>query len=383
MNLPSRFLGATATVISSLILASCGGSSNSSPTTVPTQPVIPTATQGNYAWELNSQNDLRTATIDENGKIGSPVEAGGPVANSQPGTPTVAVDPAQHFAFALDTSINQVRVFAISGPGVKLTEIAGSPFVPFTPGTLDALLIGPKGNRLYVLQAPSTIQAFNIDSKTGKLTFPSWVSIGLEGPTFEEIAMTPSGVFIFTNDVAAGQMYAFNITDDRFLEILGDDPFLAPIGGEPTHLVVDSSGKYLYATLSAGGVAGFAIDQNTGVVTDVAGSPFSTSDIPAGIAVSPNAGFLYVVNQNGTIDSFSIDEGGGSLVPIPTGPVATSAQPSSITVDATGDFLLVANEPNSDIYSFKISSLGALTAVAGSPFQAISHITLIQPLNIP
>lgn len=382
MNSLGRFLGATAALISFLGLANCGGG-NASPTTVPTAPVIPITTRGNYVWELNSENDLRTATIDENGKIGSPVEAGGPVANSQVGSPTVAVDPSQHFLFALDTTINQVRVFSITGPGVKLTEIARSPFAPFTPGPLQALLIGPKGNRLHVLQAPSTIQAFNINAKTGALTFPTATAISLVGPTFEEIAMTPSGDVVYANDVTAGQIFAINVSNAGFSEVPGGDPFFVPSGGQPTHLVVDSSGKYLYATLAAGGVAGFAIDQNTGVVTDVAGSPFSTSDIPAGIAVSPNAGFLYVVNQNGTIDSFSIDEGGGSLGPIPVGPLATATQPSSITVDATGDFLLVANEPNSDIYSFKISSSGALTAVAGSPFPAISHLTLIQPLNIP
>jgi DNA-binding beta-propeller fold protein YncE len=250
MNSLSRFLGATAALSSFLSLASCGGS-NASPTAVPTAPVIPITTRGNYVWELNSENDLRTATIDVNGKIGSPVEAGGPVSNSQAGTPTVAVDPAGHFLFALDTTINQVRVFSISGPGVKLTEVAGSPFAPFTPGRLQALLIGPKGNRLYILQSPSTIQGFDVNAQTGKLTIPTWVSVGIDGRTFEGIAMTPSGVFLYTNDFAAGQIYAFNITDDRFLQIPGSAPVFVPSGGEPTHLVVDSSGKYLYATLAA------------------------------------------------------------------------------------------------------------------------------------
>lgn len=128
-------------------------------------------------------------------------------------------------------------------------------------------------------------------------------------------------------------------------------------------------------------MAGFAIDQSTGIVTSLAGSPFSTSDIPVAITVPPTGGFVYVANQNGAIDSFGIELGTGDLA-LTFPPVATAAQPSSITVDATGEFLLVANGPNSDIYSFNISS-GGLIPVAESPFPAISHLTLIQPLNIP
>ncbi len=52
-------------------------------------------------------------------------------------------------------------------------------------------------------------------------------------------------------------------------------------------------------------------------------------------------------------------------------PVMAGTGPQSVTVDPSGGFAYVANQGSHDVSAFSINAtIGALTAVAGSPFAA-------------
>src|SRR5436190_204028 len=114
-------------------------------------------------------------------------------------------------------------------------------------------------------------------------------------------------------------------------------------------------------------------DANTGTLSSVSGSPFQAGDInenvPGVVAVSPSGKFLYVGDANSAeISAYSINAATGVLTevagsPFPSGPSA------SIRVHPAGQFLYAANFDHGSISVFAIDpATGALTEISGSPF---------------
>jgi 6-phosphogluconolactonase len=114
-------------------------------------------------------------------------------------------------------------------------------------------------------------------------------------------------------------------------------------------------------------------DVNTGVLSAVSGSPFQAGDInenvPGVITATPSGKFLYVGDANSAqISAFSINPATGVLTqvagsPFPSGPSA------SIRVHPSGKFLYAANFDHGSISVFGIDPVtGELTEIPGSPF---------------
>jgi 6-phosphogluconolactonase (cycloisomerase 2 family) len=190
--------------------------------------------------------------------------------------------------------------------------------------------------------------------------------------------ITPSGKFLFANDLTLGRIFAYAIGSNGALSPVTGSPFAVPAGGQPTRLAMDSTGQYLYASLLTDGVAAFKIDGSTGSLVDVPGSPFLTSGQPSGIAVS-SSNFVYITSSV-AVDGFKADAV-GTLSPVSGSPFQLSS--SSPIVDATGQFLYVIGS-NSTIYGFKIDpTSGAFNAISGSPFTSVQNPWLLTPLKIP
>ncbi len=125
-----------------------------------------------------------------------------------------------------------------------------------------------------------------------------------------------------------------------------------------------------YVTLpGANGVAGFRVNNHSGHLTGIFGSPFSTGMSPASIWVHPSNKFVYVANQSeGNISLLKIDSSTGALTEVmPRTPAGIT--PVSLVMDSGGNFLFVANETSGTISVYSIdSSSGSLTETSGSPF---------------
>src|SRR5229473_607076 len=125
-----------------------------------------------------------------------------------------------------------------------------------------------------------------------------------------------------------------------------------------------------YVTLpGSNGVAGFRVNNHSGHLTGIFGSPFSTGASPASIWVHPSNKFVYVANQSeGDISLLKIDSRSGALTEImPRTPAGIT--PVSLVMDSGGNFLFVANETSGTISVYSIdSSSGSLTETSGSPF---------------
>jgi 6-phosphogluconolactonase (cycloisomerase 2 family) len=166
-----------------------------------------------------------------------------------------------------------------------------------------------------------------------------------------------------------------------------------PVGGVSTDIAVHPSNKFVYvSTVDAYGwiqgksnsVTAFSVASN-GSLVPVPGSPFITGGENWGMAVDPSGQYLYASGMfsdstgEGVINAFSIDQATGALAPIPGSPFpiigykcSSCSGPEQIygmAVDPTGNFLIGGGNYNGVVYVYRIEAgTGSLSEVAGSPF---------------
>jgi 6-phosphogluconolactonase len=138
-----------------------------------------------------------------------------------------------------------------------------------------------------------------------------------------------------------------------------------------------TANHYIYAALPAANqIIAYREDPNSGVLTQIAGSPYSVGDGAHSLALHPSGKFLYAANpgaggnSENDISLFTIASNGVLTEVFPRTLVAPNAsQPVLLLMDPAGGFLYVANSGSNNISVFSIDSgSGALTAVANSPF---------------
>lgn len=162
-----------------------------------------------------------------------------------------------------------------------------------------------------------------------------------------------------------------------FQEITGS-PFAA--GANPAWAAYSPivSGNLFLAIPNYGDntVSAYVVDQTTGALTPVTGSPFSTGGQPAAVAYSPLASgnlFAAVINFNdNTVSVYSVNQTSGVFTQVTGSPFATGVGPYSVAYSPIVSGNLFAAITNSDdntvsVYSVNQTS-GVFTQVTGSPF---------------
>jgi 6-phosphogluconolactonase len=132
-----------------------------------------------------------------------------------------------------------------------------------------------------------------------------------------------------------------------------------------------------YVTLPGGNqVIGYDVDNGSGKLTAIVGSPYSTGTSPSAVVVHPAKKFLYVANGGeNTVSLFKVSSSGSLSEVTPRAP--TGQKPLSLAIDAGGALLFAGNVGSNNISVFSINSgNGALSEVAGSPFSSLSPGTI-------
>jgi 6-phosphogluconolactonase len=167
-----------------------------------------------------------------------------------------------------------------------------------------------------------------------------------------------------------------------------------PVGGISTDIAVHPSNKFVYVTTSDTDYAGMTGTSNSvsalsvasnGSLVTVPGSPFITSGPNWGIAMDPSGQYLYASSQvsdsdqDGQINAFSINQTTGALTPLPGSPFPIIPYTCGIcfnfdtiyglAIDPSGNFLIGGGEMNGVVYVYRIEAgTGIISEVAGSPF---------------
>jgi 6-phosphogluconolactonase (cycloisomerase 2 family) len=177
---------------------------------------------------------------------------------------------------------------------------------------------------------------------------------------------TPSGIFVYKIDRATGSPGAAVDSYTAANVSFYDD-------------VVDQQGKFLYA-YGGQGVYAFTIETSTGTISPVPGSPFAaaTTSSPGYVqaatlmALDQTNKFLYVSTSKG-IYAYTIDQSTGALALIAGSPFGASVAGSwTVAITPTNSYLYqLQSSSSASIYAYSVNQTsGVLTPVSGSPFSA-------------
>jgi 6-phosphogluconolactonase len=140
----------------------------------------------------------------------------------------------------------------------------------------------------------------------------------------------------------------------------------------------DYTSDYVYSISSQGGtISAYAVDYQSGILTQISGSPFSSQlTNPGYITSTPSGKFIYAIGgtQNAQVEPFSVGTD-GKLFGEATVNI-TGTYPLSATVDSTGTWLFVT-------YRYQTQYSPASPGPGGlSIFKINSDGTLATPTNV-
>jgi 6-phosphogluconolactonase (cycloisomerase 2 family) len=379
MSLPRLTLSSISTIFLILLLTACGGNGGGS-----FQQNPPPPQPGEFLYGSDVADVVVVEKLDSgSGALGTGTQT--PGGNGA----AIAANPAGTFLYTSDASSNSVDGFAIGTDGT-LTAISGSPFSAPGSGGVSGLAIDPTGKFLYgsVESGSGAIAGFSIGAD-GRLN-------AIQGSPFTagtspaQIVIHPDGKFLYAGD-AAGGILVFSILSGGALTLTSDLPFPA---GAPPSLAITPDGKFLYVADFDSFVDAYSIDGTSGSLTALAGSPFSnatgTGDLSTQVIVEPKGKFLYTYNTIGnpnTISAFSIDDSTGELTAVSGSPfdgLQSVYFAASITADPNGKFLYASCSSGScGVLGFGIdATTGALSPITGSPFDSLFNIGRITVVSV-
>jgi hypothetical protein len=398
----------------SLALTACGSTSQACNTCnfrtpPPQQTFLIAAGEPNFS----QSSQLLSFSVDSTtGALGAPLSIAGP-ASPLMGAPLSALTAAGQgmpFVYVSPQSPNfpaQVYGYSVDASTGALTEIASSPFT--AESTLGLNSGFALNNFLYLGAAAQltdglapAVEAFSIGSD-GSLSLsvagspfaiiPPANSLGGNGPSLSSTAPylyaaasdgligSSAGVAVFSIDGQTGGL----------TEVAGS-PFSTGSYGIPGYIVLDPYG-FLYVTLTnppngQNYLAGFAVDVSTGALTPVPGSPFAVNHpfVFSSIALDLSGHYLFTAAPPETIQEFEVNTSTGALTPM-----ASTSAPVVNLMEVVGDYLYVPNTTNlgssgppTAITVLSIDgSTGALTPIPGSPFEAGVPIVAMVPVTLP
>ncbi|MDH4084737.1 MAG: lactonase family protein [Nitrospira sp.] len=115
-------------------------------------------------------------------------------------------------------------------------------------------------------------------------------------------------------------------------------------------------------------VSAYSINQSTGGLAVISGSPFVDVPAPSAIALSSNGFFAYIANgRTNKVTAFRIGTNGalllGASTPDTPNPASVGTAPRALAISRDSRFLYVANSGSDTVTGFSIGAAGVLTLV--------------------
>ena len=219
------------------------------------------------------------------------------------------------------------------------------------------------------------------------------------GNSFDGIAVTPDGKFLYAANVASSHVLAFSINSTSGVLTAVGPPAGVSVGADPFNLAVDPQGKYVFVAgcscaartpAAAGNISVFAI-QGDGTLQAVNGSPFALPGPavahPMDLVVSPDGTLLFVASladsssENDQVFSETIaSDGTLSSAGTPAALPIVGSFPSSIAVSNDGKFVYTGDTGTGSVSQFDVGAGGVLThhsdftmPTAGAPGKLLAH----------
>lgn len=345
---------------------------------------------GNYAYTANFDSTISQYSIGTDGTLTSmatPV-----VADTGTYPYSVAVDPTNHYVYVANSNFGGVG----SGSVSQYIIFTGGALIPMsTPsvaagGGADSVVVDSSGHYVYVANSSdNTISQYTIGTY-GMLTPMTTPSVAAGGSP-DSVAVDPSGQYVYVANFTPNSNFG---TISQYT--IGTGGALTPMAtpnvtteSNPTSVVVDPSGRYVYVANMANGngVASSGISQYTigvgGALTPMTPSSVAAAN-PTSVTVDPTGHYAYVASNFGQDQGAAVSQyiigTSGALTPMSPAYVASGnmTDPNSVIVDPTGHYVYVASYNNgnggnsSGVSQYPIGFGGVLTPVA-TPNVAYGH----------
>lgn len=327
-----------------------------------------------FLYATTNSNQILTLAINSGGALGTAGSSPGP-ANGPDivGTGFQPQPPYGGPLYVSDPNTNAIDAFAVNGSNGTFTQMTGSPFSLGGPaGTAAGLLTF--GNYLYAGDTNGTIAAFDIATNGVLSTIPGSPFAAGTAPLHIASAYTgsPSVPLLYVADFSGGGIWAFTIGSDGALTAVPGSPFATPANSAPAGMFGGggvASGSILYVALSGlNQVAAFSIN-GSGALTPLPGSPFAAGKGPVTLFGFGN--FVYAMNSlDQTISAYSADQNTGILTEIPGSPYPSSTTSGSFVNNphAPETFYVPDLQSNSILGFVENYTTGSLAPLPGSPF---------------
>lgn len=214
----------------------------------------------------------------------------------------------------------------------------------------------------------ASTSAYSVDSGSGQLH-----SIGFAATGRNPVAAAADSAgrfwYVLNRGSANVSAYTRDPVTGKLTEVAGS-PFAT--GGQsgaddkgPTSITVHPNGRFVYVTNGASShdVAVFSVDESSGVLKHVTGSPFQAGDAPFYLTLSRTGNRAYVTDRSSNrILAFQVDPNTGALAE--SGRVSTGVLPGVLTLHPTGRWAYVPNTGDGTLSAFSVDpKSGALVEV--------------------
>jgi len=252
--------------------------------------------------------------------------------------PQLLIDQAGKFLFLSNPTPNMssIFVFAIGATGT-LTEVPGSPFAVSSPVTSlsidseDKFLFGASGNEVFGF-AIATDGSLTPTPGSPVTVRPPFENPD-KGPTGVAAVVDPQARFLFVPDTVNPAMYVYTVGLDGVLSLVAGSPFPTGVAGFAP--AVDPLGRFVFlGSFGAAQVAALAVNQSTGAVSPAPGSPYDNGPYRSGgtpvfqAQVDPSANFvLFADSEETKITVFAINQTTGALTNVSGSPFLAAQEP--------------------------------------------------------
>lgn len=236
---------------------------------------------------------------------------------------------------------------------------------------------GGTGGSIFVF---ATSQSGGVATLTPAVGSPNFASASVPGNATDDVVVDPSDTYVFASNQFVPSLAGFTFNNPATSGNLtpSTPTWEVPTGNNPVWVTVDPLDRFVYVSNATDGtVSGWTLGGG-GVLSTIGGSPFgtgfSTGANPGGMAIDPAGQFLYVADTaNAQVVAFVINQSTGALSPMTGSPFATGngtngTGPFAVNIDPSGHFLYTGNTYDGTISMFTIDpSSGALSTIGGSP----------------
>lgn len=333
---------------------------------------------------------------------------------------------ANEFVYVTNQADGTISGFSLNVTTGVLTPLANSPFEAAGAGPAE-LVADPNGTHLYVADTQfvpgvrgSNCNAFSgeievqaVNQTTGQLTHAQQVTLPGVCPTSLVMDRAGKNLYVLLQDTS--QSHAL-VAEYNIHPVTGELTELATqiigLASTPTQVVVDPTGKFVYASTEDGiylmerntstGLLGtpslvwsqpagalavnnnvlfgavlgyhftpfvmeFTIDNNTGALSFL--WSVNPDDLPVALALTRNNNFLATANPNDNTTSLYSITSNGQFAPVADSPFEAGSRPSSAAFDLLDRYLYVVNFVSNNVTGYALNSTaGTLTPITGSPF---------------